>query len=466
MKQSSFFLPYQARWILDDSRLKLLEKSRQIGMSLATAYKLVRTHSSANRRMDSWVSSRDELQARLFLNDCKLFASIFSAIGKHFKSKILPEQGRQSSMALHFANGSAIQSLSANPDAQAGKRGNRILDEFAIHGDPKTLYSIAIPGITWGGQLEILSTHRGSLNFFNELVNEARFNKNAKGFSLHRVTLQDALEQGFLQKLKCKLPSDDKRQHMDEAEYFDFIRSGCPDEETFQQEYMCRPMDDKSAFLPYELILSCEYAAAEQWQTAVPPSSEQKNLPKNQCYLGVDLGRDHDLTVFWLLEYVDGKYLTRRAECLKGCPFAEQERFLRNFFEISNLRNVCIDRTGIGCQFAERAVERFGKFRVEGITLTSATKESLAYSLRKTFEDRTIRIPPSDEIRADLHSVRREISHFGNLRFCADRRSGGHGDRFWALALAIHASRIHQCGRTCYDGSFCVLERPRRSLLL
>ena len=34
----AIFLPYQAKWIKDHSRLKLMEKSRQIGLSWSTAY--------------------------------------------------------------------------------------------------------------------------------------------------------------------------------------------------------------------------------------------------------------------------------------------------------------------------------------------------------------------------------------------------------------------------------------------
>ncbi|HTB63805.1 MAG TPA: hypothetical protein VK737_09470, partial [Opitutales bacterium] len=63
------FLPYQKRWIEDRSRLKLLEKSRQVGMSWATAYALVRRQAEPGARLDAWVASRDETQARLFLED-------------------------------------------------------------------------------------------------------------------------------------------------------------------------------------------------------------------------------------------------------------------------------------------------------------------------------------------------------------------------------------------------------------
>ena len=35
----AIFLPFQEKWIKDDSRLKMMEKSRQIGISWSTAYK-------------------------------------------------------------------------------------------------------------------------------------------------------------------------------------------------------------------------------------------------------------------------------------------------------------------------------------------------------------------------------------------------------------------------------------------
>jgi phage FluMu gp28-like protein len=104
---------------------------------------------------------------------------------------------KHSAYVLKMANSLRIHSMSSNPDAQAGKRGDRTLDEFALHPDPRKLYTIAQPGVTWGGAMEIFSTHRGSANFFNELIQECKHKGNPKGFSLHTVTLQDALDQGF-----------------------------------------------------------------------------------------------------------------------------------------------------------------------------------------------------------------------------------------------------------------------------
>ncbi|MDR1414081.1 MAG: terminase family protein [Puniceicoccales bacterium] len=432
----SFFLPYQINWIRDDSRLKILEKSRQIGMTLATAYGAVRRHVSKQNSYDSWVMSRDKLQAKLFVNDCKKFAKLLAPACDFFGNRLIWEEKINAFLSLKFSNGTAINSLSSSVDSQAGKRGPRILDEFALHSDQKNLYAIALPGITWGGQLEILSTHRGSNNFFNELVCEVRDGGNPKHFSYHRVTLQDALEQGFFDKLKDRLPESDERMQMSDGEYFDSVRNGCPDEESFLQEYMCVPADDRSAFISSDMVANCEYQFGEcgGWEL------NNYSSTTGECFLGIDIGRSYDLTVFWLLEKQGDMLLTRKVECMQDMPFFKQEDELQKFSNLPNLRRICIDRTGIGLQFFERASENFGSYRVEGITFTNAVKERLAYQLRTIFENKAIKIPSDGSIRADLRSVKRETTFAGNIRFAGDRGRNGHADRFWALALAIQAA--------------------------
>ena len=76
---------------------------------------------------------------------------------------------------------------------------------------------------------------------------------------------------------------------MNEDDYFSFVRASCADEESFQQEYCCVPSDDNTAFFPYDLITGCEYKANEAWQTNLVDC-------KNPFFVGVDIGREHDLT--------------------------------------------------------------------------------------------------------------------------------------------------------------------------
>ena len=103
------------------------------------------------------------------------------------------------------------------------------------------------------------------------------------------------------------------------------------------------------------------------------------------------------------------------------------------------VRRCCIDATGLGMQLAERAADRFGTWRVESVMFSSGVKEALAYPVKAAFEDKNIRIPFDRALRADLRAIRKETTAAGNIRFSADRGENGHSDRFWALALALHA---------------------------
>ncbi|HTI72905.1 MAG TPA: terminase family protein [Candidatus Limnocylindria bacterium] len=435
-ERDALMIGYQRKWIEDNSIKKLMEKGRQIGITWGTAYRVVATTSLADARYDDWVSSRDELQAKLFVDDCKSFANILH-IGAQALGKQVIDEEKNSAYVLNYANGRTTYSLSSNPDAQAGKRGRRVLDEFALHPDPRKLYSIAGPGITWGGSMEIISTHRGTANFFNELIQEIKHKGNPKQFSLHTVTLQTALDHGFLYKLQSKLSPEDPRQEMDETDYFNFVRSGCADEETFLQEYMCIPGDDASAFLSYDLIASAEYAVGEKWE--LTPGELAK--AKGDLYIGVDIGRVHDLTVIWVFEKLGGVFYTRAIVEMKNAEFDFQEHALYEFLALPNMRRCCIDHTGIGRQFAERAIKRFGNYRVEAITFTPAVKEELAYPVKAACEDRTVKIPNRPEIRSDWRAIRKETTASNNIRFTGERGKNGHSDRFWSASLGLHAGK-------------------------
>ncbi len=431
----ALFLPYQKRWVEDRSRLKIAEKSRQIGFTWATAYAIVRMLSLISAAFDYWVSSRDKEQATLFIEDIKKFAALLKIAADDLGEQVLDEAKGSTGHIVRFASGHRVISLSSNPDAQAGKRGTRILDEFALHPDPKKLYSIAFPGITWGGSMEIFSTHRGTHNYFNQLLNEIKHKGNPKKFSLHTITLQTALEQGFLAKLQeklCEINPDDERLDMDEADYFNFIRSGCPDEETFLEEYMCVPSDDDSAFLSHDLITSALYPPNTDWQTI--------SSPTNPLYIGVDIGRKHDLTVICVIEKNGSNLYLRELIPLDRQPYHAQRSVLYPLIAHTQTRRVCIDATGIGNQFSEEAQIAYGSYRVEPTTFTAQVKETLAIGLKLALEDHRLHLPDDSKLRSDLRGIRKSTTTSGNTRYAGERNAEGHCDRFWALALAVHAA--------------------------
>lgn len=447
-----FFLPYQTAWIKDGSRMKIMEKSRQIGLSWCTAYSDVREAATDGR--DIWVTSRDEIQAKLYLEDCAKWAKILNMAATYLGERVIDSDKDAKAFVLEFSNGAKIYSMSSNPDAQAGKRGSRRLDEYAVHKAQRHLYDIAKPGITWGGSLAIISTHRGSNTFFNTLITEIREGGNPKRFSLHRVTLQDALDQGFLRKLKAKLPADDPIQEMDEAAYFEFTRESCASEEAFLQEYMCVPADDNSAFITFDLLDGCTMQPTEQWET---PRLD----PRGEYYMGVDVGRKRDLTVIFILEKVGGQFITRRLIELDRASFAEQAAAIDEYAALPWVRRVCMDATGIGMQLAEERKQKHGG-KVEPVMFTNAVKADLAVTLHRAMEDRALRIPYDPKLSADLRKIRKETTSAGNVRYAGDRDENGHADRFWALALALHAGA--QPAGVMHFGVLGPAQRVRRAV--
>ena len=122
---------------------------------------------------------------------------------------------------------------------------------------------------------------------------------------------------------------------------------------------------------------------------------------------------------------------------MREAPFREQYDVLRRVMGVPTVRRCCVDATGVGMAMAEAAEEEFGAGRVEAVTFTPAMKDRLATGLKRRIEDRTVRLPADDAVRADLHSVRWDVTAGGAGRFLVSREGDSHADRFWALALAV-----------------------------
>jgi phage FluMu gp28-like protein len=269
------------------------------------------------------------------------------------------------------------------------------------------------------------------------------------------------VQEGLLEKLKGKWreanPGDDRLKWSDD-EFLQSLRDGCPDEETWQQEFLCQPGDDASAFLSYDVIATCHYKPGEKWEMeglSTGPNRENREtspspLPplspvkiSGPLYIGVDIGRFHDLTVIWVVERLGTVHYTRKIICLEKQAFEAQEAVLYPLLALPEVKRACIDQTGLGCQFVERAKQKFHRRRVEGVTFTAEVKDKLAYKLRCAFEDRTIRIPDDRLVAADLRSIRKIVTAGGNIRFEGERQNNSHADRFWAASLALEAAATY-----------------------
>src|SRR6266516_4420983 len=207
-----YFYKAQADWIDDESPLKIVVKSRQTGFSYCNAFRLVVLVSARDARLDAFISSRDQFQAKLQLEDCIYWANLLHVGASNLGEILFDRDTNASAYVLQFANGRRIYSLSSNPNALAGKRGHVILDEFALHQDQRLLYRVAKPVTTWGGQLEIISTHRGAATVFNEIIRDVVHKGNPMGWSHHKVTLQDAVNDGLVERINSRTGRSETRE--------------------------------------------------------------------------------------------------------------------------------------------------------------------------------------------------------------------------------------------------------------
>ncbi len=305
-----------------------------------------------------------------------------------------------------------IIGLPANPQTARGFTGDVFLDEFAMHTFDRAIWAAIFPSVLrGGGELDVASTPKGKGNLFYQL-------RDNDLFSTSVVTLPEAISQGL---------------DVDAEE----MRHAIGDETLYRQEFLCEFVDESTAFLTYDQIASCVDPTLVCCESVGELASDTREL-----FLGVDVGRVRDLTVVWVLARDGDVFTTRGIFELACAPFRVQSGLIGELLSLRHMRRCCIDAGGIGMQLAEQAVERFGGHRVEPVTFTAALKSQMASALRIAVEAQRIRIPSDDRVRNDWHSVERLVTQSGHFRLAAPRTSGGHADRFWAAALAIHAADV------------------------
>ncbi|HSU54885.1 MAG TPA: terminase family protein [Candidatus Dormibacteraeota bacterium] len=426
-------LPTQANWINDQWHLRIWEKSRQVGATKTDALDSVLKASFAEARFDVWVSSRDEVQSRLYLEDCLDWARILHLAATYEGVVLLDARANVSAHVLQFANGRRIYCLSSNPNALAGKRGHVKLDEFALHQDQRLLYRIAKPVTQWGGTLSIISTHRGIGTLFNELITDIRHKGNPMGWHLFSYSIQQAVAEGIVQRINEK----SGRCETDE-QFLARTQAECIDEEQWRQEYCCQPADENSALFSYEIISACTEPKLKL-MTIAELIQHCRDNPKCSLYAGIDVGRVHDLFVLDVGEQIADVIWDRVRIELHKATFGEMEECIYPILALPQLKRCSFDAKGIGDQLHERAKERFG-WKAEGLQITAPLKEELAFALRGAFEDRKLRIVPDDALRADLRALKKEVTAAGNIRIDGQIENS-HCDRTWAKAYRQYAAK-------------------------
>jgi phage FluMu gp28-like protein len=398
--------PYQQKWINDTSRMKLALKARQIGFTTALCFEALKT--ATEKRCNILILSTSERQSYEVMDRIHSLLAVFKKYAK------LGLQ-RESRSEIVFPNRSKITSLPASPTTVRGYSGHVFLDEFAFHRDAKAIWTSMLPTISKGYSVRVISTPAGKSGKFYEL-----WESEDMGFSKHKIDIYQAAKDG------CNTDIELFRKSMDA--------------DSFAQEFECVFVDEAWSYFPMEMIQSAVSAECDAWD----------GILKGQVYFGVDIGRKKDLTVIIAVEKIhppispldkggiEGGFYVREIKTLQGKTFAEQRQAIEDMKETLHPLRICIDASGLGMQLAEDLRQKYSS-AVEPVGFTSQVKEELVTKSRILFEKGQIKIPQDMDLIRDIHSIKKTVTVAGNVRFDADRTDKGHADRFWAMALSIHA---------------------------
>jgi phage FluMu gp28-like protein len=247
------------------------------------------------------------------------------------------------------------------------------------------------------------------------------------------------VDEGLVERINERTGRDETREG-----FIKRLHDECIDEDSWNQEYCCKPSDENSAFFTHEMITGCEDQTL-RLMSLIELINYMQAHPQSVFYVGMDVGRHVDLCVIDVGEQIGGVIWDRCRIELQDRPYGEMKANLHPILSQPNLQRACLDGRGIGDQLGEEARYEFG-WKVEPIQITAAIKEQLAIGLRRDFEDRRLRMVRDDKLRADLHSLRKLVTPAGNIRYDG-QADDSHCDRTWAKALRQNAARfIPSCG--------------------
>lgn len=460
-------LPYQQRWIADESPFKVADKSRRTGLTWAEAADDVLTASSARDAggQNVYYIAYNQDMTIEYIQACSMWCKAFNraadAIEEGFWDEAEEDKHIKTFTIRFPGSGFRVVALSSRPSNLRGRQGIIVIDEAAFHEKLAELLKAALAMLIWGGKVRVISTHNGTENPFNELITDVRAGKR-KGTVLH-IPFRQAVDEGLYQRVCLRLGKVWTPQG--EAEWvksvYDFYGPGA------DEELDCIPSMGGGAWLSRALIearmvdapvlrWTCKKgfetlpehirrAECQDWlESTVLPVLLQLD-PMLQSGFGEDFGRTGDLSVIapWQITQQLRRVFPFLVE-LRNVPFRQQEQIL--FFigdRLPRFMSAALDARGNGQFLAEVAMQRWGSERVEQIMLSEGWYRENTAPFKAAFEDDTISLPRDADVATDLRAfeVVRGIPRIPDKR--TTDASGGerHGDSGVALLLGHYASR-------------------------
>ncbi|HCZ9100911.1 TPA: terminase family protein [Klebsiella michiganensis] len=464
--EQEVLLPYQKRWVADDSDLKIAEKSRRTGLTWAEAADAALTASlrESDGGNDHFYIGSNKEMAREFIDAVAMWAKAYNAAAGEISEEVLRDEEKDIlTFVVYFASGFKVKALSSNPSNIRGMQGNVTIDEAAFHERLDELLKAVLPLRTWGGRIRLISTHNGVDNLFNQLIVDSRAGK--KSYQIHTITLDDACDEGLYRRI-CQVRGMRWSPEAETQWKEELLRNTATRDDALE-EYYCVPKNGGGTYLarsvreraargsgPVLRFTGTEEFNAmpeviraldmQEWlEKIVLP--ELNTLPQNLRHcLGEDFARSGHLTVFAPMTVNDDT--TRTVPFLvelANVPYKQQEQAL--FFICDRLPRrdgIKLDGRGNGNYLAEQAAEKYGA-EVEVVMPSVAHYRENMPRFKSAFEDDELILPKHEDVISDLG----QIVVLRGVPGIDDRENTGsdghkrHGDSAYAIFLAFLASK-------------------------
>lgn len=462
-------LPYQQRWVGLRAPLKVGEKSRRIGLTWAEASDnvLVAASSTLAGGMNVYYLGYNQDMTIEYIQACAMWARAFNYAAGEIEEAIWRDEDADKNIKTYtitFPSGYRIVALTSRPSNLRGRQGVVVIDEAAFHSDLAELLKAALALLIWGGEVHVISTHNGTDNPFNELIEEIRAGKR-KG-ELFRCTFKEAVADGLYRRVCLR-----KGIPWDEAEEQDWVKDVYSYySDAAEEELDCVPSQGGGTFLSLAILEARSRSSVPVLRLSYPVGYEViaeplrlvdslawcerelapllAQLPASAwSFYGMDFARSGDLSVIVpLLQEQDSRKRPPFMVELRNVPFKQQEQIL--FFIVDRLPNFMAganDARGNGQALAEAAAVEYGHNRISQVMLTEGWYRDNMPGLKADLDDGTLYDLPSDrDVIADLRAFRmvKGVARIPESRTNEKGAAQRHGDAGIAIALARFASRM------------------------
>ena len=403
-------LPYQKKVILDNSKVKILNFSRQIGKSWTAAYLATQKCLMKQNGLVIYLST-GQRAADESLKTCKKFGDAIKVLSD---GKITYDS---TASCITYSNGSRIMTLPGKPESCRGWTVDLLVcDEMAFWQQPDECWQAIVPALLnkiAGGDKEIIicSTPLGKNSLFFDLCQRAKVENDWKYFE---VSIHDAIKDGL---------------NVDLEQLHKLI----PDPIQFSIEFECSFADSSNDFLSPSLL-----------------QFYNDDVKFEDFFIGVDWARSGDGTAIVALGRTKESKIYLLDLCtLHNVEYEKQINFVKEIFRKYNPKAMYGDAGGLGSPIMEELSTKVSA-RIKPFNFTSTNKTGAYEYLRKQVFDRNIFFKEDfrTQIVSDLSLIQQIISENGKLSYVSRRANGSHGDIVSAIVLALQAIRDNPINST------------------